>query len=335
MRNVIIDGNLVLQDYCGGSSPPNNDVSGGYMANDEVSGALDFYGQQQYFVRNSDIGLSSNYVWNMVFMGDNGAPPTDFGVDGGQYTNVASSPVSEEEPYLYNDDAGSMRVFVPAVQRNSVGPSYASGSQAGESVSISRFFVANPSTPAVQINAELDRGRNLILTPGVYDFSRMLVVRRPDTIVLGLGFATLVPENGRVAMRTADVPGIKLSGMIFDAGAQNSPALLQLGSSQGASGRAGRSRGRAFATANNPMLVQEVFFRIGGAEPGKATTALIVNGNSVRAYGWPWSISRRTRSSGTARTARTCSSRTRCHMTRLASRRGWPARVSTGTRRSL
>lgn len=289
MRNVIINGNLVLQDYCGGSSPPNNDVSGGYMANDEVTGALDFYGQQQYFVRNSDIGSSSNYVWNMVFMGVNGAPATDFGVDGGQYTNVASSPVSEEEPYLYTNDTGSMRVFVPAVQHNSVGPSYASGSQAGKSVPVSRFFVANPSTPVARINAELARGRNLILTPGVYDLSRTIVVRRPDTIVLGLGFATLVPQNGNVAMRTADVPGIKLSGVIFDAGPQNSPALLELGSSHGASGRVGHSRGRAFANANNPTLVQDVFFRVGGAEPGKATVTLIVNdSNTILDDVWAW-----------------------------------------------
>jgi hypothetical protein len=289
MRNVIINGNLVLQDYCGGSSPPNNDVSGGYMANDQVSGALDFYGQQQFFVRNSDIGSSSNYVWNMVFMGDNGAPATDFGVAGGQYTNLASSPVSEEEPYLYTSNAGSMRVFVPAVQRDSVGPSYASGSQAGKSVSISRFFVANPSTPVAQINAELARGRNLILTPGVYDLSRTIVVRRPDTIVLGLGFATLVPQNGNEAIRTADVPGIKLSGMIFDAGPQNSPVLLELGSSHGASGRAGHARGGAFAKGNNPTLAQDIFFRVGGAEPGKATVALVVNdSNTILDDVWAW-----------------------------------------------
>jgi hypothetical protein len=279
VRSVIINGSPVLQDYCG-----TGDVSGGYLANDEISGALDFYGQQQYFVRNSNIGSSSNYVWNQVFLGVNGAPATDFGQPEptstnpnaqGQYTNVATTPVSQEEPYLYTDANGAMRVFVPAVQRNSVGPSYASGTQAGQSLPISRFFVASPSTPDWQINAALAFGRNLIFTPGVYNVSQTIRVDYPNTIVLGLGFATLIPQHGNVTMSTADVPGIKLSGLIFDAGPQNSPVLLQLGSH-------GRGwSGRGFSDANDPTLAQDVFFRIGGATAGKATTAFEVNDSNV------------------------------------------------------
>jgi hypothetical protein len=282
VRSVIINGNVVLQDYCGGHLG-DNDVSGGYMANDEVSGALDFYGQQQYFVRNSNIGSSSNYVWNQVFMGVNGAPATDFGQNGGQYTNVATTPVSQEEPFLYTDSTGSMRVFVPAVQRNSAGPTYASGSEAGSSLPISRFFVANPSTPVAKINAALALGSNLLLTPGVYDLPQAIQVVHPNTIVLGLGFATLIPENGNAAMQTANVPGIKLSGMIFDAGPHNSPVLLQLGSQSHAVGNG------LGANPNDPTLVQDVFFRIGGAEPGKATTALIVNDSqTILDDVWAW-----------------------------------------------
>jgi hypothetical protein len=284
MRRVIVNGNLILQDYCG-----TGDVSGGYFADDEFNGGIvGNYGQQQFFTRNSNIDSWSNYVWNQVFLGDNGAPANSFGSGVGQYTNVATTPISEEEPFLYTDDSGGQRVFVPAVRHDSVGPSYASGSEAGYSLPISRFFVADPSTPVAEINAALARGRNLILTPGVYDLSRTLVVRRPDTIVLGLGFATLVPQNGNVAMRTADVPGIKLSGMMFDAGPNNSPALLQLGSSRGASGRSGRGA-LPFADRNNPTLAQDIFFRIGGAEPGKATVALIVNdSNTILDDVWAW-----------------------------------------------
>jgi hypothetical protein len=283
MRSVIINGNLVLQDYCGGASPPNNDVSGGYMANDQVSGALDFYGQQQFFVRNSNIGSSSNYVWNQVFMGVNGAPATDFGQNGGQYTTLGSSPVSQEAPFLYSDSTGAMRVFVPAALANSVGPSYASGSQAGSSLPISRFFIANPNTPEWQINVALALGRDLIFTPGVYNLPQPIFVEHPNTIVLGLGFATLIPENGNVAMETANVPGIKLAGMIFDAGPQNSPVLLQLGALAHGFGNG------LGANPNDPTLVQDVFFRVGGAEPGKATTALIVNDSqTILDDVWAW-----------------------------------------------
>jgi hypothetical protein len=94
---------------------------------------------------------------------------------------------------------------VPAVQHNSSGPSWASGTEAGHAVSLSTFFTASPGTPAQTINAALAQGRNLILTPGVYDLSQPIVVSRPDTIVLGLGFATLVPQDGNAAMIV--VPG--------------------------------------------------------------------------------------------------------------------------------
>ncbi len=279
IRRVIVNGNLFLQDYCG-----TGDVSGGFLADDEFNGGMVCNcGQQQYLARNSDIDSWSNYVWNQVFMGDTGAPATSFGPVAGQYTNVAATPVSEEEPFLYTDSRGELQVFVPAVQRNSVGPSYASGTEAGSSLPISRFFVANPNTPEWQINAALAFGRNLILTPGVYDLPQTIKVDRPNTIVLGLGFATLIPEHGNVAMRTADVPGIKLSGMIFDAGLRNSPVLLQLG-------RQSHGWGNGLgADPNDPTLVQDVFFRIGGAAPGKATTALIVNDSqAILDDVWAW-----------------------------------------------
>ena len=88
---------------------------------------------------------------------------------------------------------------------------------------------------------------------------------------MGLGFATLIPEDGNVSMETADVPGIKLSGMIFDAGPRNSPALLVVG------GHGGFGHGGWTGSVSEPTLVQDVFFRIGGAEAGRATTSLIVN----------------------------------------------------------
>jgi hypothetical protein len=81
-------------------------------------------------------------------------------------------------------------------------------------------------------------------------------------------------------MVTADVPGIKLSGMIFDAGPRSSPVLLDVGGLR----RDGRS---SFAT--DPTLVQDVFFRIGGAEPGQATTSLIVNtDDTILDDIWAW-----------------------------------------------
>ncbi len=42
IRRAIINGNVVFQDYCA----TNNFASGGFIADSQVSGALDFYGNQ-------------------------------------------------------------------------------------------------------------------------------------------------------------------------------------------------------------------------------------------------------------------------------------------------
>jgi hypothetical protein len=82
----------------------------------------------------------------------------------------------------------------------------------------------------VTINEALATGMDLLLTPGVYNLDQSIQVTRPDTVVLGLGFPTLIPENGIVPMTTARAEGIMISGIIFDAGATTSPALLRAGS---------------------------------------------------------------------------------------------------------
>ena len=54
-------------------------------------------------------------------------------------------------------------------------------------------------------------------------------MKRAGTVVLGLGMATLTAQDGVVPMTVADVDGVVLSGVIFDAGPVNSPVLLQVG----------------------------------------------------------------------------------------------------------
>ena len=284
MRRVHINGLVSLMDYC--SAP--SFASGGFIADSVFTGSTVVNGsQQQFFTRNSNLDGWSNGVWNQVFLGDNGAPATSFGPGTQQYTTLPSTPLSEEEPFLYTDASGDYNVFVPGVRHNSVGPSWAGGAEAGRSIPIGRFFIAHPSTPVGRINGALASGRNLILTPGVYDLRRPIRVVRPDTVVMGLGFATLIPQSGNVTMETANVPGIKLSGMIFDAGPQRSPALLVVGAGREHSAHVRRAADAG--RSGDPTLVQDVFFRIGGAEPGQAHNSLVVNtDNTILDDIWAW-----------------------------------------------
>jgi hypothetical protein len=282
MRRVAINGGASLMDYC--SAGPQY-ASGGYIADSAFTGGTVVNGsQQQFIVRNSNLDGWSNGVWNQVFSGDNGAPAQSFtatsGLAGGTapYTTLATSPVTQEEPFLYTDGLGHDNVFVPGVQHDSVGPSWSGGTTSGTSVPISKFFIATPSTPVLVIDLALALGQNLLLTPGVYNLSLPILVTRPNTIVLGLGFPTLVPKNGTAAMQVLTPTGVKLSGLIFDAGPKNSAVLLQLGLVPGLP-----------SSPANPTLVQDVFFRIGGATAGKATTSLIVNSsNTILDDIWAW-----------------------------------------------
>ena len=279
MRRVQINGNLFLFDYCSGPGF----ASGGFIADSQfTAGTIINATQQQWITRNSNIDGWTNGVWNQVFSGVVGAPAQCFpevAPCSGPYTTLATSPVTREEPYLYVDSDGNYNVFVPAVQRNSSGASWAADATRGSSIAIDRFYVAQPTDSAAKINLELLVGKNLILTPGIYDLDRAIIVPYPDTVVLGLGFPTLIPENGIVSMTTANAKGIMISGIIFDAGATTSPALLQVGTGDP----------RSDNDASDPSAIQDVFFRIGGAEAGSATISLLVNSDNVildDIWGW-------------------------------------------------
>ncbi len=287
MRRVkIAGGNLTLMDYC--TAGPQY-ASGGFIS-DSQTGFIINGSQQQFLVRNSVIGGWSNGVWNQVFSGVVGAPPQSFGstpYTPPPYTTLDTSPVTRERPFLYVDSSGNFNVFVPALLHDSSGTSWGSGPAAGASIPIDQFFVASPATNVVAINAALATGKNLILTPGIYHLSKTIAVKRPDTVVLGLGFPTLVPDNGIVAMKVADVIGTKIAGLIIDAGTVSSPVRLQVGT-QHAAGTPARLVA-PFSDPNDPTSLFDVFFRIGGATPGKAATALVVNSDNVLLDDiWSW-----------------------------------------------
>src|SRR6266581_5191745 len=230
MRRVHVNGFATLMDYCTGPSF----ASGGFIADSAFDGSTIVNGsQQQWFTRNSRLDGWTNGVWNQVFSGVIGAPAQCFPANsscGGPYTTLTTSPVTREAPYLYLDASGSYNVFVPAVQHNSSGTTWGAGETPGTSLPISSFFIANPSDSAARITSALASGKNLILTPGVYHLDQTIEVMHPDTVVLGLGFPTLVPDNGNVAMRAVNARGDLVSGLIFDAGARSSQSLLKVGS---------------------------------------------------------------------------------------------------------
>ncbi|MGI5149249.1 discoidin domain-containing protein [Plantactinospora sp. CA-294935] len=250
--------------------------SGGLMADTKIDGMVVSGSQQQWYSRNSEFGSWNGSVWNMVFTGVTGAPAPHF--PNPSHTVVAQTPVVREKPFLYIDGTGEYRVFVPALRSNSQGTSWYNKTPAGSSISLSQFFVVRPGTSAATINAALAQGKNLLFTPGLYRTTETIRVTRPDTVVLGLGLATIEPQNGITAMTVADVDGVKVAGLMFEAGATNSSVLMEVGPA-----------GSSASHAGNPTSLHDVFFRIGGAVPGKATTSLRINSHNVIGdHMWLW-----------------------------------------------
>ena len=267
-RRMHLRGNLALSD--GGWS------SGGFIADTKVDGQIQSGSQQQFLTRNSAMGSWNGSNWNQVFVGDQGAPAQSF--PSPPFTTVGSAPAVAEKPYLYVDGTGAYQVFVPGVRSNATGTSWASGTPAGSSLPISTFYVVKSGDTAATINAALAAGKNLLVTPGVYHLNQTLNVTRAGTVVLGLGLATFVPDGGVDAMHVADVDGVRIAGVLLDAGTTNSNILLQVGPA-----------GSTASHAANPTVLSDVFVRIGGSIAGKATESVEINSNNVIGdHAWIW-----------------------------------------------
>ncbi len=270
-RTQFTGGTLSLMDYC--TAGPQY-ASGGFIADSKLPATVNG-SQQQWLTRNSEVASWSNGVWNQVFSGVVGAPD-DSAFPDPPYTTVAKTPVSREKPYLFVDAKGKYQVHVAAAQCNTTGVTWDSP---GRNIPLSDFFVAKPGDSAAKINLAAALGKNILFTPGVYNIDRSIDVWRPNTVVLGLGHATLTAVKGATPLQIEDVPGVVVAGLTIDAGTQKSSALL----------RVGRTHGHGFTQPNNPTTLQDVYFRVGGPHVGKTTTALEVNSDDVLIdHTWVW-----------------------------------------------
>ncbi|HEX4756448.1 MAG TPA: coagulation factor 5/8 type domain-containing protein [Terracidiphilus sp.] len=268
-RRMHVLGDLVLHQKRGWAS-------GGWMSDSVIDGNVDSGSQQQWISRNSQWGGWTGANWNMVFVGVKSPPAGEWPTP--PYTKVAETPVVREKPFLEVDAHGNYSVRVPALEKNSAGITWHGGSTPGKSIPLSKFYIAHAGDTAAAINAELARGKNLLFTPGIYDLTEPIRVNRADTIVMGLGFATLRPTAGTAAIITADADGIIVAGLLFDAGSVQSPLLLQVGPQ---ASRANHAR--------NPISLHDVFFRDGGAGVGRTIGNLEINSSqAIVDHTWIW-----------------------------------------------
>lgn len=269
-RRMHVLGNLVLHQKGGWAS-------GGWMSDSAIDGSVGSGSQQQWISRNSEWGSWSGANWNMVFVGVPHPPAGEWPEP--PYTKVDRTPVVREKPFLEVDSNGAWGVRVPALNSDSIGITWRGGSTPGRLISIDHFYIAHPAVDtAASINAQLAKGKDLLLTPGNYELSEPIRVTQPNTVVAGLGFATLRPTQGTAAMTTADADGIEIAGLLFDAGPAISPVLLEVGPD-----------GSTANHAANPIVLHDVFFRDGGASVGRAEVNLRINSrDTIVDHTWIW-----------------------------------------------
>lgn len=272
LRRMMFNDGMVLSDGEGWSS-------GGFIADCYSKGTVSSGSQQQYLTRNSFWRFWEGGVWNMVFVGiDPGRVPQ--GLWPYQpYTKVQTAPVIQEKPYLTYDEEHGYGILIPEMRREATGISWETGTT-GKFVSLNKFYIANPDTDSVDtINEALSQGKNLLLLPGIYEIDKAINVEKSDTIIFGLGLATIVPVNGTEAMKIADVDGVKMCGVLFEAGEKKSETLLQIGSEK-----------TDVDHSENPVVLNDVYFRVGGSDyAGKVENCITVNSNNVIGDNlWVW-----------------------------------------------
>ena len=282
MRRIDVPGNK-LSIFSGGFA------SGGFTADCKINGVVGAYGQQQWMSRNSEFGSWDGGAWSIVFVGvphmdkliahkKDALQPIKWPID----TGVEKTPLMAEKPYLYIDASGHYFVKVPALQKDTVGITWAGGATPGKSIPIDQFYLARAdkgrTDTAATINAALAAGKNVILCPGIYHLEDSIKVTRADTVVLGIGYPTLIPDKGVPAMKIANVNGVKVGTLLLQASTTDCPTMLQVG-----------DPGDTADRSADPTIIYDIFARVGGAGNGAADCMVTINSNNVIGdNAWLW-----------------------------------------------
>ncbi len=206
----------------------------------------------------------------MVFVGVSNPPAGTW--PNTPYTVITNTPLVREKPYLYVDSNTNFFVRVPNLQTNGLGTTWANGPTPGVSIPISQFYLAQAGVDtAATINAALKFREEPDFDAGDMLLTNSIHVTQPDTIIMGLGYPTLLPTNRNPAMVILrDVDGVKVSGIIFDAGPTASPSLLEVGTAAS-----------SVDHSADPICLYDISSRVGGQFAGTTTNCVTINANNV------------------------------------------------------
>ena len=289
IRRIHVTGDLYLHDH-------DAYASGGHLANAQVDGTIFMGGQQQYLVRNVEIGTNATGgAWSMVYVGCTGnVPEAETKTSNGRVVTVVDKPrVRIEKPYIVmrngvTEKEDQFELRVPQVNYWNDSSYTTDPTLDGNNEEIIHDFtnirVVRDSEPLLRIQQALDDGKDVILCPGIYILQESIKIRKPNQILFGLGMATLIaPANGTPCIVVAyNTPGVRLAGLMLEATKIDCGACTQSGEVVKESsallvwGDIKRNVETVDAeNRKNPGAMFDIYIRVGGAFPTK-------NGNADR-----------------------------------------------------
>ena len=264
-RRNYVNGNLSLSSS-GWSS-------GGFLANTVVTGTVRSGTQQQWFTRNTDLGSWNGSSYNMVFSGVLKAPKSTW--SGSHFTSIEKTERIAEKPFIYVDGY-DFKVAVPDYSENTVDTTWKDNDDLDNCAiyDLEEFYIANPKTDnSKTLNEALDKIGRILFVPGHYVLDEPLQVNNAHSVILGMGYATLEISNTNItaAIITKDVENVRIANILIEAG-YYSKNMMVIGEGQ---------KNENFE--QNPIVLSDLFFRIGGVSNihTETDTALIINSDYV------------------------------------------------------
>ena len=285
-RRNIINGSLVL-----GQSTSNETgySSGGYLGEcviNKVNGELgdiDFGTQQQFYVGTSRFSNIKGGAWNFLFAGTASEQLDHQNLIQGKRLNTITGPIDKiaGKPYLIANSLTDFELAIPKFVSNV----YGELSYDDDNITKTKnFTIVNPTIPVRDVNAFLDEGVSIVFSPGVYHYPEPLIVSKSNTVLLGLGLASIIPTQGNQAIIVKG-QGCRLAGIMVQAGVKpthtdRSPSLIMVGDLEG------RTKG----DKENPTILQDVFSRVGGPDlHGECDVMLLINQDyTILENTWNW-----------------------------------------------
>lgn len=238
--------------------------SGGFIANSKIDGTISPGSQQQFLMRNDQFNNWTNSNFNMVFEGCIGEMP-QIEENSVKTTIIENNLDVIEKPFLTFDSNKGLGYIVSNNNNHSKG--YNWDNSEAEFIPLERFTILHPSDNAASINEALNNNQYILFTPGIYHIDETLNVVKDESIIVGLGYATLSSEKDLDTLMSVKSKHNKISSLLFQNNAKISNYLVLENNDE--------------VTSNS--LLSDLFFRVGGQATNitSVDTCLTINQDKV------------------------------------------------------